>query len=172
MIGAMPERPAGPGLCPLLREAALPLALFSGVAHGGAAVVVGLMVVGVVPGGAGGVMLLLWSVFSLFVSLVGYRRMEEHRRREMLSALAVSGMPKLASKVIALYPRPVENPEITEVFELYRRAQASLQEGDHRGTGEAIKRGVALADELLVVGEASVRIDEDQVPRKGDGSWN
>ena len=133
---------------------------------------VGLMVVGVVPGGAGGVMLLLWSVFSLFVSLVGYRRMEEHRRREMLSALAVSGMPKLASKVIALYPRPVENPEITEVFELYRRAQASLEEGDHRGTGEAIERGVALADELLVVGEASVRIDEDQVPRKGDGSWN
>ncbi|QIN79568.1 hypothetical protein GBA65_14745 [Rubrobacter marinus] len=134
---------------PLLRGAALPVALFSGVAHGGAAVLVGLMVAGMVTGGAGGVLLLLWSAFSLFVSLAGYRRMEERRRREAVSSLAASGMAALAYRVIALYPGPVEDPAVAEVFELYGRAQASLEEGDYRGAGEAIERGIALADGLL-----------------------
>lgn len=171
MIAAVPGKTAGPGLLPLLREAALPLALFSGVAHGGAAVVVGLMVVGVVPGGIGGVMLLVWLVFSLLMSLVGYRRMEERRSRETVSALAVSGMPRFASKVIALYPRPVEDPVITEVFELYRQAQGSMEEGDYRGAGEAIERGIALADGLLAAGEVMVRDEGDGAEGKGERSW-
>lgn len=169
MISPMPGKTTGAGLLPLLREAALPLALFSGMAHGGAAVVVGLMVVRVVPAAAGGVMLLLWSVFSLWMSLVGYRRMEERRSREMVSALVVSGMPRLASKVIALYPEPVEDPVITEVFELYRRAQGSLEEGDYRGAGEAVERGISLADGLLAAGEVLVREEGDG--GKGERSW-
>jgi len=171
VIAAVPGKTAGPGLLPLLREAALPLALFSGVAHGGAAVVVGLMVVGVIPRGAGGVMLLFWSMFSLLMSLVGYRQMEERRRRETVSALAVSGMPRLASKVIALYPRPVEDPVITEVFELYRRAQGSMEDGDYRGAREAIERGIALADGLLAAGEVLVRDEGDGAEGKGERSW-
>ncbi len=51
MISPMPGKTTRPGLLPLLREAALPLALFSGMAHGGAAFVVGLMVVGGKPVG-------------------------------------------------------------------------------------------------------------------------
>ena len=154
----------------MLREAALPLALFSGVAHAGAAAVVGLMVVGVVPGGVGGAMLLVWSVLSLCLSLLGYRRMEERRKRRAVSALAVSGMPKLASGVIALYPRPLEEPVIAEVFELYRRAQKSLEEGDYRGAGEAIERGVALADGILAGDGVAVRVEEAEGER-GERSW-
>lgn len=114
-------------------------------------------------------MLLLWSVFSLWMSLVGYRRMEERRSREMVSALVVSGMPRLASKVIALYPEPVEDPVITEVFELYRRAQGSLEEGDYRDAGEALQRGISLADGLLAAGEVLVRDEVDG--GKGERSW-
>ena len=170
MTGAVAGGTAGPAFFPLLREAALPLALFSGVAHGGAAVVVGLMVVGVVPGGVGGAMLLAWSVLSLFVSLVGYRRMEERRRRRAVSVLAVSGIQRLASRAIALYPRPLEEPAIAEVFELYRRAQESLEEGDYRGAGEAIERGVALADGILAGGGVAVRVEEEEGER-GERSW-
>ncbi|PLS81303.1 MAG: hypothetical protein CYG60_25980 [Actinobacteria bacterium] len=162
MIGAVAGRPAETGLLPLLREAALPLALFSGVAHGGAAVVVGFMVVGVVPAGVGGVVLPIWSVLSLLVSLVGYRRMEERRRREAVSALAVSGMPRLASAVIALYPRPLEEPAIAEVFELYRQAQRSLEEGDYRGAGEAVERGIALADGIIAGGKMPIRGEDEE----------
>ncbi len=114
-------------------------------------------------------MLLLWSVFSLWMSLVGYRRMEERRSREMVSALAVSRMPRFASKVIALYPGPVEDPIITEVFELYRRAQGSLEEGDYRGAGEAVERGISLADGLHAAGEVLVRDEGDG--GKGERSW-
>ena len=180
MIGAVAGGTARQGLFPLLREAALPLALFSGVAHGGAVAMVGLMVVGVVPGGVGGVMLLAWSVFSLLVSLVGYRRMEERRRRLAASALAVSGMPRLASAIIALYPRSLEEPAIAEVFELYRRAQRSLEEGDYRGAGEAMERGVALADGVLrgagaVCGDATEPGDsarDEEAKKRGAGSWS
>ena len=169
MIGAVAGGTARRGLFPLLREAALPLALFSGVAHGGAAVVVGLMAVGVVPGGVRGVALLAWSVFSLLVSLVGYRWMEEQRGRRAASALAVPGMQELASGVIALYPRSPEEPAIAEVFELYRRAHRSLEEGDYRGAGEAVERGVALVDGILSGGGAVVRVEEDD--GEGERSW-
>ena len=182
MTCVVPARRVEPGLLPLLREAAVPLALFSGVAHGGAAVLVGLMVARAVSGGAGGTLLLLWSAFSLFVSLVGYRRMEERRRREAASELAASGMRRLASGVVALYPRPVEDPTVAEVFELYRRAQASLEEGDYRGAGEAIERGVALADGLLagevggsgreVVMEPGVLARDEEAKGRGAESWS
>lgn len=180
MIGAVAGGTARPGLFPLLREAALPLALFSGVAHGGAATVMGIMAVGVVPGGVGGAMLLVWSVFSLFVSLVGYRWMEERRRSRAVSALAVSGMPRLASAIIALYPRSLEEPAVAEVFELYRRAQRSLEEGDYRGAGEAVERGTALADGLLrgagsVCGDATEPGDsalDEEAKKRGAGSWS
>jgi hypothetical protein len=172
VIGAVRAKPGGTRLLPLLREAAVPLALFSGLAHVGVAVVLGLMVLGVIPGGLGGALLLTWSVFSLLASLLGYRRMEERRRRRAVSALAVSGMQVLASRLIALYPRPVEDPVIAEVFELYRRAQASLEEGDYRSAGKTIERGVALADGLLVVGEGSVRAVEDETLGEGERSWN
>ncbi len=89
----------------------------------------------------------------------------------MVSALAVSGMPRFASKVIALYPGPVEDPVIAEVFELYRRAQGSLEKGDYRGAGEAIERGIALADGLLVAGEVAVRDEGDGTQGKGERSW-
>ena len=171
MIGAVPAKTIETGLLPLLREAALPLALFSGVAHLGAAFFLGLMVVGAVSGGAGGAMLLTWSVFSFFVSLVGYRRMEERRRHRAASSLAVSGMGVLASRVIALYPRPVDDPVIAEVFELYRRAQASLEEGDHRGAGEAVERGIALADGLLAADEEPVREKDGDAEGEGEKWW-
>ena len=180
MIGAVAGGTARPGLFPLLREAALPLALFSGVAHGGSAVVVGLMVVGVISGGVGGATLLVWSVFSLLVSLVGYQRMEERRRSRAVSALAVSGMPRLASGIITLYPRSPEEPAVAEVFELYRRAQKSLEEGDHRDAGEAIERGIALADGVLegagsICGDATEPGDsarDEEAKKKGAGSWS
>ena len=168
MIGAVVGRS---GILPLLREAALPLALFSGVAHGGAAILIGLMVLGTVPGGAGGVMLVLWSVFSLFASLMGYRRMEAHRNGRAVSALAASEMPRLASKVIELYPGPVGDPAIAEVFELYRRAQGDLEKGDYRGAGEAIERGIALADGILAGGGVPVRDEGGEAEAKGERSW-
>ena len=168
MIGAVAVRV---GILPLLREAALPLALFSGVVHGGAAILVGLMVMGTVPGGVGGMMLVLWSVFSLFASLMGYRRMEERRNVRAVSALAASEMPRLASKVIELYPGPVEDPAIAEVFELYRRAQGDLEKGDYRGTGEAIERGMAMADGILAGGGVLVRDEGDEAEAKGERSW-
>lgn len=170
MIGSVPERTVEPGLLPLLREAALPLALFSGVTHGGAAVVVGLMIMGMVSGGVGGAMLLFWSVFSFFVSLVGYRRMDERRGQEAASALVLSGMQALASRVIALYPRPVDDAVVAEVFELYGRAQARLEEGDRRGAAEAIERGVMLADALLAGDGAKLYRESDE--ERGDPLWN
>ena len=179
-MGAVPARSVETGGLPLLRGAALPLALFSGVAHLGAASVLGLMVAGAVPDGVGGVMLPIWAVFSLCVSLAGYWRMEERRRERAASSLVASEICVLASTVIALYPRPVDDGVIAEVFELYRRAQASLEEGDHPGAGEAIERGIALADGLLegaepVYGDApepgdSVR--DEEANKKGAGSWS
>ena len=171
MTVAVSGKSAEPGLVPLLRGAALPLAVFSGVAHGGSVVVVGLMVVGVVTGGVGGVLLVLWSVFSLFVSLVGYGWMEERRRREAVSALVVRGMPGLASAVIELYPRSVEDPAIVEVFELYRQAQRGLEEGDYRSAGEAIERGIALADGLLAGCGEPVRYEDGEAREEGEGPW-
>lgn len=170
MIGAARVRPVEPGLLPLFRDAAVPLALFSGVAHLGVAVVLGLVVLGVIPGSAGGALLLVWSVFSLLLSLLGYRRMEERRRRGAVSALAVSGTRALASRVIALYPRPVDDPIIAEVFELYGRAQASLEEGDYRSAGEAVERGVMLADAILAGDGAMLRRENDE--ERGDPLWN
>lgn len=180
MIVAAQARTVEPGPLPLLRGAALPLALFSGVEHGGAAVVVGLLVLGVVPEGTGGALLLLWAAVSFVVSLAGYRRMEDGRRHEKASLLAVSGMPRLASRVIALYLRPVEDPAISQVFELYRRAQKSLERGDERGAEEAIEWGVALADGLLegpgsAYGDATEPGDSDrdeEAKKRGAGSWN
>ncbi len=170
MIGAIPARPVEPGLLPLLREAAVPMVLFSGVAHLGVAVVLGLMVLGAIPGGVGGALLLIWSVFSLLLSVLGYRGMEERRRRRAVSALAVSEMQALASRVIALYPRPVDDPVIAEVFELYRRAQASLEEGNYPAAGETIERGVVLADAVLAGDGATLRRENDE--ERGDSVWN
>lgn len=169
MIGAVPARTRESGMLVLLREAALPLALFSGVVHFGVAVVVGLMVLGVVSGGFGGTMVFVWSVFSLLLSLAGYRRMEERRRRRAGSALAVAGMQALASRVIALYPRPVEDPAIAQVFDLYRRAQVSLEEGDHRSAGEAAERGIELADRVLEGGRELPSSEEGEA--EGGVSW-
>lgn len=99
---------------------------------------------------------------SSYPSWATYRRMEERRRREAVSALAVSGMPRLASAVIALYPRPLEEPAIAEVFELYRQAQRSLEEGDYRGVGEAVERGIALADGIIAGGGMPIRGEDEE----------
>ena len=141
--------PASLGLLPLLRAAALPLALFSGIAHLIVAVVLTLMVLGVIADGIGGVLLLTLPLSSLLASVVLYYRMEERQRSRASSLLVVSGMQTLASRVIVLYPRTVHDPHMMEVFELYRRAQASLEQGDYRDVGEIVERGIELADELL-----------------------
>ncbi len=62
--------PASPGLLPLLRVAALPLALFSGIAHLIVAVVLTLMVLGVIADGIGGLLLLMLPTSSLLASVV------------------------------------------------------------------------------------------------------
>ena len=144
--------PQSRGLPPLLREAALSLALFSGITHLAVAVVLALMVLGVVADGTGGVLLLAWPLSSLLASVVLYRRVEERRRSRAFSSFVVSRMQALSTRVIALYPRPVDDPRIAEVFELYRRAQSSLEQGKLRVAGETIERGVELADELLTRG--------------------
>ena len=136
------------GVC----EAALPLALFSGTTHLGVAVVLALMVLGVVADGTGGVLLLAWPLSSLLASVVFYRRVEERRRSRAFSSFVQSRMQALSARVIALYPRPVDDPRIAEVFELYRRAQSGLEQGKLRVAGETIERGVELADELLTRG--------------------
>ena len=132
---------------------------------------VGIMAAGAVSGAAGGAMLLVWSVSSLCMSLAGYRRMEERRRHKAASSLAVSGICVLASRVIALYPRPVDDPVVAEVFESYRRAQASLEEGDHRDAREAIERGIVLADGLLARDRGSVRDEKGRAKWEGE-KWS
>ena len=145
MISSPPSR----GLTPLLREAALPLVLFSGTTHLGVAAVLALMVLGVVADGTGGVLLLAWPLSSLLASVILYRWVEQRRRSRAFSSFVVSRMQALSARVIALYPRSADDPRIAEVFELYRRAQSSLEQGELRVAGETIERGVELAGELL-----------------------
>ena len=151
LIGA---REARLGLFPLLREDALSLVLFFGPGHAGSLAIVTFMLLDAVSGAVGGVLLLLWAVFSFFVCLQVYARVDERERHEKVARLALAGLSLLASRVVELYSRPVsspaEEPRTAEVFALYRLAQQSLEEEkDPRRAGEIIERGVSLADEIL-----------------------
>lgn len=142
------------GLLALLREDALALILLLGLGHAGWGVLAALVVLGMISGTAGGVLLLVWAVVSLFACLWSYRWIEEQKRRERLAALASAGIPQLASRVVALYSWPVssaaEEAAAAEVFALYRQAQQSLEvEKDPRRAGEMIEQGLLIADELL-----------------------
>ena len=145
---------ARPGLLPLIREDVLSLVLFSGPVLVGPVAITALVVPGVISGAAGGVLLLLWSVLSFFLCLRAYMWMDERGRRRRVSALALAGLPHLASRVVVLYSSPVEESEeegVAAVFALYQQAQQSLEEGKDPGlAGEMIERGVYLADELLI----------------------
>ncbi len=144
---------ARPGLLPLIREDVLSLVLFSGLGLVGPVAITALVVPGVISGAVGGILLLLWSLLSFFLCLRAYMWMDERGRRRRVLALALAGLPRLASRVVILYSSPVEDSEeeVAEVFALYRQAQQSLEEGKDPGlAGEMIERGVYLADELLM----------------------
>lgn len=152
MTGARETRS---GVFPSLREAALALTTFSGPTFAGTVGITALMLLGVASGATGGLLLLLWGVFSFFVCLLVYARADERERRERVVAHTLAGMSLLAEKVISLYSRPacspVGEPKAAEVFALYRRVQQSWEvEKDPRKVGEMIERGVSLADELLM----------------------
>ncbi len=140
------------GLLPLIREDVLSLVLFSGLGLVGPVAITALVVPGVISVAVGGILLLLWSVLSFFLCLRAYIWMEERGRRQRVLALALAGLPRLASRVVVLYSSPVEeSEEVAEVFALYQQAQQSLEEGKDPGLArEMIERGVYLADELLM----------------------
>ncbi len=140
------------GLLPLIREDVLSLVLFSVPGLVGPVATTALVLIGGISVAVGGILLLLWSVFSFFLCLRAYIWMEERGRRQRVLALALAGLPRLASRVVVLYSSPVEkSEEVSEVFALYRQAQQSLEEGKDPGlAGELIERGVYFADELLM----------------------
>ncbi len=140
------------GLLPLIREDVLSLVLFSVPGLVGPVAITALVLIGVISVAVGGILLLLWSVLSFFLCLRAYIWMEERGRRQRVLALALAGLPRLASRVVVLYSSPVEkSEEVSEVFALYRQAQQSLEEGKEPGlAGELIERGVYFADELLM----------------------
>jgi hypothetical protein len=92
-------------------------------------------------------------VASFFVCLRTYNWVEERRRHERAATLALTEMPRLASRVMSLYSRSAypldEAQSVTEVFALYQRAEHALEAEDHRRAGEMIEHAIALADELL-----------------------
>jgi hypothetical protein len=137
----------------LSRDDILSLFMFFVPGHVGPAAITALMLLGTIPGVVGGVSMLTWSVASFFVCLWSYRRVEERRRHERVTTLALTEMPRLASRIMSLYSRsvylPDEGQRATEVFALYQRAQHALESEDHRRAGQIIERGVALVDELL-----------------------
>ena len=141
------------GLLPLIREDVLSLVLVSVPGLVGPVAITALVLIGVISVAVGGILLLLWSVLSFFLCLRAYIWMEERGRRQRVLALALAGLPRLASRVVILYSSPVEDSEeeVAEVFALYRQAQQSLEEGKDPGlAGELIERGVYFADELLM----------------------
>lgn len=140
------------GLLPLIREDLLSLVLFFGPGLVAPAVITALVLAGVISVAFGSILLLLWSVLSFFLCLRAYLWMEERGRRRRVLALALAGLPRLASRVVVLYSLPVEDSEeVEEVFTLYRQAQQSLDEGKDPGlAGELIERAIYLADELLI----------------------
>ena len=97
-------------LLPLLRGNAASLAVFFGPGHVGPFSIVGLMLLGAIPGVVGGVLLVVWAVVSLLVCLRGYLWVEERKCRETARALAFTEMLRLASRVIELYSRPASSP--------------------------------------------------------------
>jgi hypothetical protein len=150
-VPAVRER--NPGTLALFREDTLSLLMFFVPGHAGPAAITALMLLGAIIGVVGGVSMLIWAVASFFVCLWSYHWVEERRQHERAAALALTEMPRLASRVMSLYSRSAysldEGQRATEVFALYQRAQHALESEDHRRAGPMIERGVALADELL-----------------------
>ena len=180
--GVVRYREAGetePVVFPSSREDILVVVAFFGPTFVGTVGITALMLLGAASGATGGLLLLLWGVFSFFVCLRAYARADERERRERVTARTLAGMSLLAEKVVSLYSRPacspVEEPKEAEVFALYRRVQQSLEvEKDLRRVGETIERGVALADELLTEGSderrgAIVAIDRGE---SAAGGWD
>jgi hypothetical protein len=146
-------RGRSPGSLALRREDALSLFVFFVPGHLGPAAITALMLLGTVTGVVGGVSMLIWAVASFFVCLRTYNWVEERRRHERAATLALTEMPRLASRVMSLYSRSAypldEAQRVTEVFALYQRAEHALEAEDHRRAGEMIEHAIALADELL-----------------------
>lgn len=176
MIGAGGE---GRGLFPLLREDALSLTLFFGPGLADPMAITALVLLGAISGATGGLLLLLWAVFSFFVCLWAYTWVDERGRQERISALALTGMPRLASRVIALYSLPAFSPDrgarAAEVSALYRQAQQSLEvEKNPRRAYEKIEHGVSLADEILAESPSGGLDGDDYVNRDAarvEGCW-
>jgi hypothetical protein len=146
-------RGRSPGSLALSREDALSLFVFFVPGHVGPAALTVLMLLGNITGVVGGVSMLIWAVASFFVCLRTYNWVEERRRHERAATLALTEMPRLASRVMSLYSRSAypldEAQSVTEVFALYQRAEHALEAEDHRRAGEMIEHAIALADELL-----------------------
>ena len=90
--------------------------------HLGPAAITALMLLGTITGVVGGVSMLIWAVASFFVCLRSYDWIEERRRHERAATLALTEMPRLASRVMSLYSRSAypldEAQRVTEVFAL------------------------------------------------------
>ncbi len=109
------------------REDTLSLFMFFVPGHVGPAAITALMLLGAITGVVGGVSMLIWAVSSFFVCLSSYDWVEERRRHERATTLALTEMPRLASRIMSVYSRsaysPDEGQRATEVFALYQRAQ-------------------------------------------------
>jgi len=153
--GVLGPDPRSFGVLTVLREDAPALTVFFGPGLLGWGGVTLLLLSGAVPGYLGGLLLVLWPAVSFPLYLLGYRwadRRECHRRVE---AFADQRLPQLAGRVIALHGRQApasaeEAARETEVFALFLLSCQALEaDGGLREAGEAVERGVLLADELL-----------------------
>jgi hypothetical protein len=146
-------RGRSPVLFALSREDALSLLVFFVPGHVGPAAITALMLLGTITGMVGGVSMLIWALAYFFVCLWSYGWIEERRRHERATTLALTEMPRLASRIMSVYSRSAypldEAQRVTEIFTLYQRAQHALETEDHRRAGEMIEHAIALADELL-----------------------
>ena len=93
------------------REDALSLFMFFVPGHVGPAAITALMLLGAITGVVGGVSMLIWAVSSFFVCLWSYHWVEERRRHERATTLALTEMPRLASRIMSVYSRSAYSPD-------------------------------------------------------------
>jgi hypothetical protein len=143
------------GVLKVLREDAPALTVFFGPGLLGWVGTTLLLLFGAVPGYLGGLLLVLWPAVSFPLYLQAYRWADRRERRRRVEAFADERLPRLAGRVISLHGRQVPASaggaaRETEVFALFLLSCRVLEDdGGLREAGEAVERGVLLADELL-----------------------
>lgn len=161
-----------PGVWRMLREDAPVLAAFFAPALFGWGGAMSLLLLGV-PGAVGGALMLLLPFASSPAYLWGYRWADGRERRRRGRAFTEERLPPLAARVVALYgwkaPSEPKERARTEVFALFLEAQRTVEAGGNvLEAGEAVERGVEIADGLLGV-EARNGIDATERSRDGRG---